>query len=524
MDEIVKHFGGPFIEHCLNLAPNEFSPTIKLSDKQQEVLSAMQHIVLEAQAHQDPFITHLHVSQRVGYSSQLGASLANLWRTHCGGDLAQSRSDDAVENALLALAVEAYPQFLLPPAPRPNVHAPSPLFYGHPQSQEIAKQILLDPTLSRLFPEAPEASTYEGDGMEIQSTAVWSNGTSGTMQLGMLPAALLRSGAIKLAETSTIDDYFDGVRRALRHVRSLASKKATKVPALIGLASLELVGVDRLEFKGGLLRLPTVRDIELLMGAENVVAVLEVEVNLQLLSVSPFNPIQADDDSFMRRFEQNRPRFEKFSREFRRTIDLACLTMLLASAPGQYIAPVEMATAVHNPATLGMSAGMSPYKYPVSTFGTTPVDRESAASIEFWASKVAEHPLSLDMTMRRLLSAVSRRLDPLDSFIDAVICWENMFGTGEGEVSFRVSGAIAHLMEPSDPAARKKLFDEVKAMYGTRSKLVHGAKEPSPRDSVDQMMRAVDISIQCLRLLYEKPHLLAVGSSGERGRMLLLGA
>lgn len=108
--------------------------------------------------------------------------------------------------------------------------------------------------------------------------------------------------------------------------------------------------------------------------------------------------------------------------------------------------------------------------------------------------------------------------------MDAVICWENVFGTGEGEVSFRVAGSIARLLAPDGSHARKTLFNEFRDVYGARGKPVHGAKEPSLQDAFDHRKRLVDIAIQPLQRLRDHPELLSARNLSVRGRMWLLGA
>lgn len=52
--------------------------------------------------------------------------------------------------------------------------------------------------------------------------------------------------------------------------------------------------------------------------------------------------------------------------------------------------------------------------------------------------------------------AASFRSDPGDRLIDAVIGWENLYASGQGESTFRISGALAWLLEP-DASAREAL-------------------------------------------------------------------
>jgi hypothetical protein len=50
--------------------------------------------------------------------------------------------------------------------------------------------------------------------------------------------------------------------------------------------------------------------------------------------------------------------------------------------------------------------------------------------------------------------------EPMDVFIDAVIAWESLFGTTEGEPTFRVTTCLAALLE-DDPARRVELKSQL---------------------------------------------------------------
>ena len=44
------------------------------------------------------------------------------------------------------------------------------------------------------------------------------------------------------------------------------------------------------------------------------------------------------------------------------------------------------------------------------------------------------------IAIRRVLSAINERMNPVDGFVDVIIAWENLFG-GNAELSFRISTA-----------------------------------------------------------------------------------
>jgi len=148
---------------------------------------------------------------------------------------------------------------------------------------------------------------------------------------------------------------------------------------------------------------------------------------------------------------------------------------------------------------------------------------QGAEVVRFHGLIQEKHPDSLDIAMKRILGAVSQRWDATDAFIDAVVVWENAFGTST-ETTFRVTGAIAKLLEPGSADDRAKLQKELKGLYETRSRLVHGAKEPKPEEAWAQRERTIAIALDVLRKLYtERPDLLELSSDLRSAQLLLEG-
>jgi hypothetical protein len=133
--------------------------------------------------------------------------------------------------------------------------------------------------------------------------------------------------------------------------------------------------------------------------------------------------------------------------------DLLALTVLLAlgrDAPLQWLwrtipGPLRLGT--------GYSGRESSRPYPswAEPPVPEPLTEEQADALVTWSGRVdrSYHP-SVAVAMRRTLSAVSeRRFSAEDALIDAVIAWENLFGTGRrSEMTFRITTALAILLEP----------------------------------------------------------------------------
>jgi hypothetical protein len=206
------------------------------------------------------------------------------------------------------------------------------------------------------------------------------------------------------------------------------------------------------------------RDV-LITQSQNVGEVmLETTTDVKILSIEKLNSLRTpeESDADLARFISYQTQHEAAAKVQQRAIDMCRFSLLLASEEDNIIAPTQTFLTTLNPLSSGRSWNHSLYRYPISPLPPQKIDQETADRAGRWAQALKKQPANLDMGMRRLLSAATLRIDPMDGFVDAVIAWENMFGTPEGESSFRISGAIATLIEPTDPVKRKQLFTEAR--------------------------------------------------------------
>jgi Apea-like HEPN len=105
--------------------------------------------------------------------------------------------------------------------------------------------------------------------------------------------------------------------------------------------------------------------------------------------------------------------------------------------------------------------------------------------------------------------------------IDSIIAWENLFGSKEGELRFRITSSLAVLLEESYQA-RKDLKKRLSDLYDLRSKVVHGSRNLK-RSEYPQCQEALSIAIEAIRVLIrERPDLLELPDGTERSTALLL--
>lgn len=143
--------------------------------------------------------------------------------------------------------------------------------------------------------------------------------------------------------------------------------------------------------------------------------------------------------------------------------------------------------------------------------------------VAFWCRQIDTHcPKRIDSAVRRTLSAAQVRTDPSDRLVDAVVAWENLFGTSEGEPRLRVSAAMAWLLTDS-PDRRLELQAEIKRLYDDRSKIVHGGTFDE-HSIADRANRALELARDCLRvLLRDRTDVLALPDGSAQSLKLILG-
>jgi hypothetical protein len=140
-----------------------------------------------------------------------------------------------------------------------------------------------------------------------------------------------------------------------------------------------------------------------------------------------------------------------------------------------------------------------------------------------WSILVAEHRQhSIDVAIRRVLLAISERNSPEDMLVDAVIVWENLFGTNQ-ETVMRVTLALAWLLaENAEERAEKQAA--YKKIYELRSGIVHGSRELTKPAELEKPHEALEIALHALRRIFQdRPDLLAEKNSAVRSNRLLLG-
>jgi hypothetical protein len=459
-------------------------------------------------------------------------SVINQMRLANGGAIPDDVAADACSQALLGLAVDLFPAQLLPAATGdPAIASPrspdiSLLLVRNPRWVAFARAFLSDPALSTMFPGGAGAEPSDQPfPLNVMSEVIWSNGNGGGLQLAMVAESILAymfwlmhiDGRLDVKE---LPHY---VYKVMAIARALAGRERVRLPVVATFGNISFAeNVNSLPFANGQLFPVSQLAPGFLHVPGRATTLSLVDTELQLLNVSPWDPSDDASEASNRLWTHLSPKMQASYRATERELIRVRLSVILASSD-ELLAPTLLTWSIPHPLMGGNASWASPAisaaLRPASSIG-----RSTADAISDWSHRLSKHPESLWLGTRRLISAVAARDDALDAFVDAVICWENLLGTGEGEVVFRVCGSLALLLEPHEPDRRRSLFDELRTLYRARSGLVHGSREPDAAAAAAMRDRAVRVAIDAMRAVYDRPELRDARDSNERNRILLLGA
>nr|MDT0658849.1 HEPN domain-containing protein [Micromonospora sp. DSM 115978] len=525
MNDARDAFGDLLVGYVLNADPESLG-AIEITQERAWCLGLLAELagpVADAPSEFHRHVVRVNSLGPILSNSDLG--LATVMRQVCGGTLPSIESDDEVEALLLECVRDSYPILLLPsPGEVATFRLPDTgaMLFNLSAAKKLVSAIPRDFALGKLFPPAVATNvdqrTYE---------LWWRTGQGGnSVQLALFPDCLVKWALAMAGIHGNIDheECAKYARRALSIARRLALGETVELPLLVGLSNIALDDeVECINIDVGMVRRPTPMALARAgrRDGRRVEAVLVATVREKLIETSQPRPEVGDHRGEIEILhEKTRQIAEQAQRELAGLISRTRYSFLLASSAEKLIAPIAEVTTHLNPIESGWSASLALGNS--TPFPIAEIDRTAAGRVEKWARRVrSDHPASLDIGMRRLLLAASTRLDPMDGFIDAVMCWENLFGEAQ-ETGFKVCGSIAKLLEPDDPTKRALLFATLKKLYDVRSRLVHGASEPDIRISYQHRDQALEIALNAMRAAYDVPGLLSLKNSTERYKWILL--
>lgn len=428
-------------------------------------------------------------------------AIATALRRRAGGSVVDFSSEDTLLRPTLEMAQDYYPALLLPREHSPFDHSPFPIPLGlatltAPGNAAVAAAITEDEPLRKLFPHGDiELDSYSHQFMARsgRGSSAHASFLATTFLINAEPQAW-RTGKL------TRQSYLEAVRGEVEGARRLAIGEETMVRVSVGLSPANLPENWRLVTPWGILRAPN--SWERRWTPEQAGAVLDVEFPMAIILGDRRAEQGVAPEEFMR------PNIE-----LEANVDQLRLALVLATPGDQPFALSQVWQLIPDPLQLpGFRFGFS---QPMPSAG----EPTSQSELKRWCRLVrSRHSPALDLPARRILSSLTTRTQPEDGLLDAMVALESLFGTGQSEIGFRLSVALAWLLD-DDYESRTKRQEQVASLYNKRSKIVHGA-HLKQQEADNARGEAIQLVVNAMRSLYsERPELIA---DDQRGKTLVL--
>lgn len=458
----------------------------------------------------------------------IATSIGNTVRALVGGKLPLlPNAGSNADNLILQLALDCYPALIVKepndPFARMRFGFPVSLF-RHPLNEQFQNLAMQDGVLSRLFTDQNESTGKNG-------STIRNTGQGGGHQLWSFAEMLLSAGwtlARIRSDHPSVDDFISATLESCHTVRNAIKGKPASVPVRIGLAGVLLPeGMNEIDFNWAKVRRADSRDEQFIKrtSLEGQLTTTNQEGQTVVINYSGDLVLELDIPYLLKitDLEPGIPWPEDMKSGFR-AIDQAVESLrlgLLLSMPERRVVLHRSWQMTFDPMAHGSNGiGWSDLKQAVGLMPTQ-LTTDQVAEWTAWSKKIAEHrTASIGVAIRRMLAAVAERRSPDDVLVDSVIVWENLFGA-RTETTLRVTSSLAWLLGDS-PADRKIRQRTYKKLYQLRSDVVHGNATVDLEKIQEESGKAVSISIDALRAIFDRrPELLAIKSSEERSLEIL---
>lgn len=500
-----------------------------LNEAQEEVVSKLTTIATDSASAESG--AGLPIAMRLGsllgaYQTQAGTSNGNILRQYAGGSLAALPTQDPVTLPLASLMRDIYPLMLLPGIdprdPFPLSHAQYSL-YNNPSRKQSLDAIRDDPDLSRLIVDEDEG----------QSWVTRSTGGGGTIDLNLLPSLLI-TGAwwrCHLYRDHSVESLTSNLTDLVNLLRSALRGDKCEVTILVGLVGV--IGPENNEVELPYGRFRSIRESEREMvglkgGISHTVAGEEVKSSYSgdaVLEVRiPYSLEVEREAPSLEHFEQ-RHKSSNYARvdEYINDLQLAfILTQTSDTSADDTFTLIPVWRMALDPLLWSPMQGVGdPTRW--SSIVPRRVTADRSNELSDWAHRIHTHSTdSIGIAKRRIVSASLARTDAVDSLVDLVVAWENLFGQGP-ELTLRISASLAWLLGQG-VGERRSIQSQVATIYGIRSRILHGSrKKVSPQELVTNLATARDLTRRAMRtILRDRPELLGMDAS-SRSIELIMG-
>ena len=440
-------------------------------------------------------------------------------------DLPVTTSDDPVKDAVRVMALDAYPLLLAPM--EAYRFSPDVQMHMHPRRQGLQDAVQADPALARLFPEDDPGLGREG----FLHNSLGRGFSHQDVMFGEMIIGSAWNIASRYARVPTPHDLIKWVDLGVDTLRAASLGQEAQVPALLVFTGFKTFNGEAIVTPWGPLRALTDWEREFVLpGLEGAVMgaqedgtpvtvqhagemVLETSLPYSIVVAKP--PWRDTMDEFPR------SRGADLMRHQIEALQLA-ITLATDRPAGSWVNAKLAWSWIGDPYGHGASVSWSQGQ---NQPGFMPHELSSAECVAVgeWATRVEQRwRPALDIAVRRLLSAANSRADMADRLVDAVIVWENLFGTSQGEPRLRISAAMAWLMA-AEPSAREGLASKLKDIYDFRSKIVHGGQYDESSLG-EQANSSLIYARDALRILFrDRTDVLGLGDGAGRSLRLIMG-
>jgi hypothetical protein len=489
-------YGDDLFQFALNREP-ETLDLEGLDEDEREIVGSLYLLIKELEKHNEGphglelSLTSLALTTEAAKDPMLSLCLRRRSEKLSDGESFEQELDNA--------ALRTYPYLLLSArmAGRSGgfPFGMGPMFMRWEDQQALAGSISAHGAVSKLFDvDQPEASKVVGR----QSFVALSTGSASTLQETMLPSLVLNTAFLwmTLNGQHSFADFRSAVDEVIRTLDSAGATGKAKVQVCMvhrGVniqqsGTVKLDGVRLLPWSirlGAIVPSEAQPSIDADGNFNGFITITDVEVEVKVDAFSPDSRIAVADSSALH------SRLDEISR------DLA-LTAFLTFEENRAGAQESFRTVV-TPFMLSSAS----FSRDVSPVTPTLLTDELLPDFKNWHSRVsALHITRTEVGLRRVVSAIVHRRDAVDSVIDAVVSWENLFGDKEGELRFRISTAMSLLLT-DDYEERKELQKEIRSLYDKRSRIVHGGTPPTGKEAEELRDRVLEITRNLLRVVYE---------------------
>lgn len=446
---------------------------------------------------------------------QLLTCLENI-RTHVGGRLSYETGDELVDS-VVRLVFNDLALELMPEAEWDRFSI-SAAFQDPRLCSPAASAFLRDPELSTLFPGADPRPDEHGR-VNAASLMTWLPAGGGTIDIGIMIGNLVEQtlSRMRFKDALAEERIVEFVRESLEQIRRLARGEEVDILVLTGLLGIETSGsLDRGSWG---LRSATGLAISDIQSRDSMrpKSVLWTEVPHRIVSCHRSDISEEDAiNVFAELSEHGKARAMD---DARKTLSMRLGLLAWAIDGNDRFAINVQATSSWS--LLPIAAAQPPWVHaPSGPIHPATLSASDLAAIAEYVEELEEATPRLDVALTRIVRVASEHRDPHDSLVDAVIAWENLFGS-RSETTFRVCAALAWILEPDNEESRRKLFKKANDIYELRSRIVHGSADADIESANDYSKDALYIAVQAFRRIHADPTLAGMRSTSRSKEVLL---